>query len=318
MTQAKTHTLFEEGFEFEQEVNLEKSEYSTDCIVLGFAGEEESIEVKPRARANLPTSLTGNAVIWTSSDQGATSAYHLLDPKDPQHSSAVEYINDQWYYLTWADGKYYTTPRARVPTSFHLGIDTPSTASLRFTREVTEPTSESSSAKSSEEVELEPRYQSRDQDSTRQSREAFVFGFNDEAILPSTMATVTLQNTTVSPELAHGEDAEMYRATFCSGTGGQQSGDDGEGIPFGGGGPPSGHPSQPYPRGGPYSGPPGGPPGGGGGPPVGGGGNQNAGPAPQAGPQSTSANGSLKGTVPTIFDGNRKNTKQFTQEFTIY
>jgi hypothetical protein len=112
LTQAKTHTLFEEGFEFEQEVNLEKSEYSTDCIVLGFAGEEESIEVKPRARANLPTSLTGNAVVWTSSDQGATSAYHLLDPKDPQHSSAVEYINDQWYYLTWADGKYYTTPRA--------------------------------------------------------------------------------------------------------------------------------------------------------------------------------------------------------------
>jgi hypothetical protein len=44
LTQAKTHTLFEEGFEFEQEVNLEKSEYSTDCIVLGFAGEEESIE----------------------------------------------------------------------------------------------------------------------------------------------------------------------------------------------------------------------------------------------------------------------------------
>jgi hypothetical protein len=49
-----------------------------------------------------------------------------------------------------------------------------------------------------------------------------------------------------------------------------------------------------------------------------GGGNQNAGPAPQAGPQSTSTNGSLKGTALTIFDGNRKNTKQFTQEFTIY
>jgi hypothetical protein len=51
---------------------------------------------------------------------------------------------------------------------------------------------------------------------------------------------------------------------------------------------------------------------------VGGGGNQSMGPAPQAGPQLTSTNGSLKGTVPTIFDGNRKNTKQFTQEFTIY
>jgi hypothetical protein len=285
---------------------------------LGFAGEGESIEVKPCTLANLPASLTGSAVVWISSDQGATSAYHLLDPKDPQHSSAVEYINNQWYYLTWADSKYYTTPRARVPTSFHLGIDPPSAESLRFSKEATKSTSESSSAKSLEEVELGQRYQSRDQDSTRQSREAFVFGFNDEAILPSTMATVTLQNTTVSLELAHGEDTEMYRTTFCSGAGGQQSRDDGEGILLGGGGPLSGHPGQPYLREGPYSGPPGGLPGGGGGPPMGGSGNQNVGPAPQASPQSTSANGSLKGTVLTIFDGNRKNTKQFTQEFTIY
>jgi hypothetical protein len=28
--------------------------------------------------------------------------------------------------------------------------------------------------------------------------------------------------------------------------------------------------------------------------------------------------GGLKGTTPTIFDGNRKNTKQYTQEFTLY
>jgi hypothetical protein len=38
--------------------------------------------------------------------------------------------------------------------------------------------------------------------------------------------------------------------------------------------------------------------------------------APQILPHS--ANGSLKGTAPSIFDGNRKNTKQFTQEFTLY
>ena len=46
--------------------------------------------------------------------------------------------------------------------------------------------------------------------------------------------------------------------------------------------------------------------------------NQNTGPALQAGPQLTSTNGSLKGMVRTIFDGNRKNMKQFTQEFMIY
>jgi len=60
------------------------------------------------------------------------------------------------------------------------------------------------------------------------------------------MATVTLQNTTVSPELAHEEDTEMYRTMFCLGAGGQQSGDDGEGILLRGGGPLSGHLGQLY------------------------------------------------------------------------
>jgi len=132
------------------------------------------------------------------------------------------------------------------------------------------------------------------------------------------MATITLQNTTVSPELEHGEDTEMYHSTFCLGMGGQQSRDDGEGIMPRGDGPPSGHPGQSYLRGSPYSRPPGGPLGGGGGPPMGGGRNQDAGPPPPVGHPPTLANGSLKGTAPTIFDGNRKNTKQFTQEFTIY
>jgi len=202
-----------------------------------------------------------------------------------------------------------------------LGLDTsytPSAASLHFSGEATESTSESGGAKSSEDIELAQNYQNQNQKSTRQPVDAFAFGFNDEAILPDMMATITLQNTTVSPELEHGEDTEMYHSTFCLGMGGQQSGDDGEGIMPRGDGPPPGHPGQSYLRGSPYSRPPGGPLGGGGGPPMGGGGNQDAGPPPPVGHPPTLANGSLKGTAPTIFDGNRKNTKQFTQEFTIY
>src|SRR5216683_2107602 len=103
-----------------------------------------------------------------------------------------------------------------------------------------------------------------------------------------------------------------------SGMGGQQSGDDGKGIMPGGGGPLSGHLGQLYSQGSPYSRLPGGPPGREGGLPMGGGGNQDVGPPPPVGHPPTLANGSLKGTAPTIFDGNRKNTKQFTQEFTIY
>jgi hypothetical protein len=51
---------------------------------------------------------------------------------------------------------------------------------------------------------------------------------------------------------------------------------------------------------------------------MGGRGNQNTGLPLQVGPQQGFMNESLKGTVLTIFNRNRKNTKQFTQEFTIY
>ena len=98
----------------------------------------------------------------------------------------------------------------------------------------------------------------------------------------------------------------MYRTLTQAGARGRPSGE-------GGHGPPPRDPGQPYPGGGGYGGPPGGLPGGGGG--AGGAGPI---PMPQIGPHALTANGGLKGTTPTIFDGNRKHTKQFTQEFTLY
>ncbi len=41
-------------------------------------------------------------------------------------------------------------------------------------------------------------------------------------------------------------------------------------------------------------------------------------PVPQVGQPLAFMDGGLKGTVPANFDGNRKNTKQFTQEFSLY
>jgi hypothetical protein len=70
-------------------------------------------------------------------------------------------------------------------------------------------------------------------------------------------------------------------------------------------------------RGGPYDDPLGGPLGGGGNP---GGGNGEGHPNPplQGRVPTLPTHGSLKGTPLAIFNGNRKNTKQFTQEFTLY
>jgi hypothetical protein len=98
----------------------------------------------------------------------------------------------------------------------------------------------------------------------------------------------------------------------------------GNGLAFGGGGPPLEDPGRYYLQENPYSGPPAGPLGGGGGghpgggsgrPPGGGAGLPNM---PHGIPPPLPANGSLKGTAPSIFDGNHKNTKQFIQEFTLY
>ncbi len=43
-----------------------------------------------------------------------------------------------------------------------------------------------------------------------------------------------------------------------------------------------------------------------------------ANPALSTGQPLPLGNRSLKGIAPAIFDGNRKNTRQFTQEFTLY
>jgi hypothetical protein len=74
----------------------------------------------------------------------------------------------------------------------------------------------SSGVKSPNNVELEQDHLSQNWKSTRQLKNPFAFGFNDEATLFNMMATITLQDTAVSPKLAHGEDIEMYHAMFCS------------------------------------------------------------------------------------------------------
>jgi hypothetical protein len=146
-------------------------------------------------------------------------------------------------------------------------------------------------------------------------------GFNAPAEADK-MATITLQESTRAREIKEDGDAEMYHADLFSGVGGGVPGEDGSGLAPGGAGPLPRRAGQPYLRGGWYPGPPAGPPGGRGppgrGPPGGGDAAPQVNPALPIGQPSPQGNGSLKGTTPTIFDGNRKNTRQFTQEFTLY
>src|SRR6266851_4533032 len=122
----------------------------------------------------------------------------------------------------------------------------------------------------------------------------------------------------------------MYRAFTTVGVGGKPDGDRSYSFEVGGNSPLPGGSGQLPQGGGSYGGPLGGPPEGGyGGLPEGllgggggwlGGGNVGANPVPtpQVRQPLVFTNRGLKGTVPTNFDGNRKNTKQFTQEFSLY
>src|SRR6266851_1134657 len=145
---------------------------------------------------------------------------------------------------------------------------------------------------------------------------SLVFGFDDSACLSTNMATTTMQEVETTRELAQ-RDVRMYPPRMYVGIRSEVGRDGSDGPLSGSGSHLSGGLGQLYQRRGPYCGPLNEPPGGGG-MPGGGGGDPDPGPPPQGRLPCPLVNGSLKGTAPAIFDGNRRNMKQFTQEFTLY
>ena len=154
----------------------------------------------------------------------------------------------------------------------------------------------------------------------------FAFGFN--AISSTKMATTTMLTSTIIRGFAQGEDVNIYHAALMA-PGGGQDGEGGHGFASGGHsfvsggrGPLPQDSGQPHQGRGGHGGPPGSLPGGGGSssgaPGEGGGRGPNPLPVPPFRLPAPATNGGLKGTMPAIFNGNRKNTKQYTQEFTLY
>jgi hypothetical protein len=79
-------------------------------LQVNFPDTEESIEVVPQERADLPHMLTGLAAVWVESEGLETNTYHLRHSYDDKNFPAIEYINKDWFYLNWNKGKYYTKP----------------------------------------------------------------------------------------------------------------------------------------------------------------------------------------------------------------
>lgn len=139
----------------------------------------------------------------------------------------------------------------------------------------------------------------------------------------ASMASTIIQKSTANwGELQEGSSRAYHAAVYLR-EGDSSNGGFGGGFVTGGSSPLLGNLGLPYLRGDPYENLLGGPPGEGGGAPGrggsgGSGGGGNAGPPWQVGAAPLMGNNSLKGTMLAIFDRNWKNTKQFTQEFTLY
>jgi len=71
--------------------------------VVDFYNLENLVEVAPHSRANLPSSITGSMAVWVESMAQRTAAYHLHDLSNNHDFSAIEYLNDNWYYLYWCN-----------------------------------------------------------------------------------------------------------------------------------------------------------------------------------------------------------------------
>ena len=100
--------------------------------MVNFQNQENLVEVVPRTEANLPRMLTGRAVVWLEVGDKEGSVYHLQNPQDKQLLLAIEYINDEWYYLHWDQGKYFASSQSQIVTPISLGLRIHATPSLNI------------------------------------------------------------------------------------------------------------------------------------------------------------------------------------------
>ncbi len=230
-----------------------------------FLDTEEPVEVVPHVRANLSFTFTGGVAVWVESERPEASAYHLWHPYNDRSFPAVEFINGNWYYLDWNNGKYYTGPQSRITTPIGLGLGTCEAPSINATLLLREPVHTPSVSEQTKESHNTPEDEdepvlTQDQEeeggelvaifnrrvtiSGVNREDVFAFGFNASA-LPA-MATTMIQQTMTGTNALSGS-AEMHRTFTSLGTGGRPNEERSDGLEAGGGGPPFGNPGQPNP-----------------------------------------------------------------------
>jgi hypothetical protein len=261
-------------------------------VKLQLPRNDQEIAFPNRTTDDLPSEIKGKA-LWTDHTDLQQSVYYICIRK---YHYPVEYINESWYHINWDVGTYHTKEGQEITQHLNIRLGTKKEPYLdkQDTERVHSKTSD----------DTEPTNTSKTDTESLEDQDTPVITCQESQIivqLATIMSTTTITNVSTIPQGTIG----LSQVTTAPPLGGRRSG------PPGGGAPPG------QPAGG---GPPTGPPGGGGGPPAGGppGGAAPI-PAAAAAPNLPGIqNGTLKGAMPTTFDGDRAKTNQFIQEFGLY
>jgi len=127
------------SLKIEKYITLDEPPYLPENIVVDFPGTKEAVKLVPWVKADLPFTLTRKTAIWIESERPEASTYHLQHPYYDKSFPAIKYINNQWYYLDWNKGKYYTRPLSYISTPISLGLGTFQTLVIDILHEKWEP-----------------------------------------------------------------------------------------------------------------------------------------------------------------------------------
>jgi hypothetical protein len=244
------------------------------------------IRFRNRTADDLPLEIQGKA-FWLESQTEGRSAYHL---RDGLYTYPVEYINGTWYKISWTIDQCYEVSREdKIKDPQELGLGTKNQPFLltpdleRIHTEVTQ------GSDKIPEVEITSPASDPDIPTTDQAHAPVI------EQLTQAMAAIAVAN--LQPAQVAGP-AQAQPPPQQPPAGGQPAG--------------GGQPQQP---------PAGGQPGGGGG----GGGGGSGGGQPAAGQQAARQaaaapphSKALKGIIPQIFQGDRKDAERFMQQFGAY
>jgi hypothetical protein len=87
---------------------------------------DKEVSFPNRTKDDLPVKIKGKA-IWTDHTDPRQSAYYIQIHK---YHYSIEYINENWYHISWGMGTYHTKQGHKITQHLNIGLGTKKTPYL--------------------------------------------------------------------------------------------------------------------------------------------------------------------------------------------